>query len=161
MEHEDHNEQASPPERVARCLVALQEHGYSVKERRYGWLVTEPLGGRLRIESLERLEEYTAQKVKMRKQVAARNDRHEVTAGQYAVEDIEEVERVEDKSAEGRRNLKHGVIYMAIGVIVTVVTYDMAEPGGTYILAWGAMAGGLVLFIAGVFQLAKERRRRE
>lgn len=45
MEDEDHNEQALPPERVARCLVALQEHGYSVKERRYGWLVTEPLGG--------------------------------------------------------------------------------------------------------------------
>lgn len=93
--------------------------------------------------------------------MAAKNDRHEVTAGQNAVEDIEDVEGVEDKSAEGRRNLKHGVIYMAIGVIVTMVTYDMAVPGGTYIIAWGAMAGGLVLFIAGVFQLAKERRRRE
>ncbi len=36
------------------------------------------------------------------------------------------------------------------GILVTLVTYSAAAPGGTYVIAWGAIAWGAVEFFQGL-----------
>ena len=145
----ENHEQAMPPEQVARCLVALQGHGYSVEERRYGWLVVEPAGGRQRIESVEQLVEYTARFVKVENQSPPEDETYEAAADEHSVE---------DESSDGTSNMAYGAVSLAIGVIVTLVTYGAAADGGTYVIAYGAMGTGAVLLIGGLFQRLKHQK---
>lgn len=43
-----------------------------------------------------------------------------------------------------------GAIFFIGGIIVTVVTYSNAIPGGTYIVAWGAILFGAIQFFRGL-----------
>jgi hypothetical protein len=52
----------------------------------------------------------------------------------------------------GLANMAIGVGLAAIGIVITAVTYSAASHGGTYVVAWGAMAVGAWRFLLGVFQ---------
>lgn len=54
----------------------------------------------------------------------------------------------EDDKA-GRGSLISGAFWLSLGCSVTGITYLLAKPGGTFTLAYGAMAAGLVAFIRG------------
>lgn len=67
---------------------------------------------------------------------------------QMLAEDEEELHNV-TSSASGK-NTMAGLIWFAVGVVITVVSYSNAAPGGTYIVAIGAIIGGLVQFFSGL-----------
>jgi|GEM_PF-1961698 hypothetical protein len=52
----------------------------------------------------------------------------------------------------GKRNMLFGALLFAGGTIVTVLSYQSASHGGRYVVAWGAIAFGLVQFIKGAIQ---------
>ncbi|MBK9036764.1 MAG: hypothetical protein IPL61_36865 [Myxococcales bacterium] len=60
--------------------------------------------------------------------------------------------------AERRRaavtNLVLGAFLCGVGTLVTIVTYDGAAGGGTYIVAWGPMVFGAIRFFKGLVGLA-------
>jgi hypothetical protein len=62
-------------------------------------------------------------------------------------------------TSPANRNMIWGALWFLGGVGVTAASYLMASsrPTGTYIVAWGAIAFGAVLFLRGVSQ-AGERR---
>src|ERR1700682_5596655 len=55
----------------------------------------------------------------------------------------------------GLANLGIGVGLAAIGIIITAVTYSAASHGGTYVVAWGAIAVGAWRFLLGLFQILR------
>ncbi len=48
------------------------------------------------------------------------------------------------------RRMLRGAAWCAGGILVTLVTYSAAAPGGTYVIAWGAIAWGAVEFFQGL-----------
>jgi len=61
---------------------------------------------------------------------------------------------VQQKSkALARKNMLSGALWCIGGIIVTVATYGAASSGGgTYFVAWGAIAYGAIQFITGIYQ---------
>jgi len=60
---------------------------------------------------------------------------------------------LKEGSASKGTGLKHmicGGLIFAAGVGVTVFTYEAAAPGGVYIIATGAIVGGLAEFLRGL-----------
>src|SRR5712675_2021218 len=55
----------------------------------------------------------------------------------------------------GLANMGIGVGLAAIGIIITAVTYSAASHGGTYVVAWGAIAVGAWRFLLGLFQILR------
>lgn len=53
---------------------------------------------------------------------------------------------------DGKRNMMIGGIVCLIGVAVTLGTYSSAAPGGSYLIAWGAILYGGIQFIRGLFE---------
>jgi HEAT repeat protein len=56
----------------------------------------------------------------------------------------------EDKG--GRTSLVSGAFWLSLGTCVTGITYLLAKPGGKYMLAYGAVIGGLVAFGRGLMR---------
>ena len=59
----------------------------------------------------------------------------------------------------GMKNMFIGGIVCVIGLVVTVVSYQMAANnagGGRYVVAWGAVIFGAIQFFRGVFQLGNK-----
>jgi hypothetical protein len=55
----------------------------------------------------------------------------------------------------GKKNMLYGALWCVGGTVVTVVSYTaVAESGGTYIVAWGAILFGAIQFIKGVYQFS-------
>ena len=54
-----------------------------------------------------------------------------------------------------QRLMVGGLVLAAIGGIITLATYQMAEGGGTYYVAWGLMAVGGWYFLRGLFKLGR------
>ena len=75
-----------------------------------------------------------------------------LTAGNFDFEtlynDEKDVRNI-DKKASGR-NAIVGLIWMVAGILVTVISYYTAAPGGTYIISFGAIIGGLIQFVGGL-----------
>ena len=46
----------------------------------------------------------------------------------------------------GKKDMIHGALWCIGGLVVTLLTYMMAEGGGTYVVAWGAIVWGAVQF---------------
>jgi hypothetical protein len=78
-----------------------------------------------------------------------------------AVQLVGNVERAAEeykRSPEGRRamaekykrHMLYGILWAVGGIIVTAITYNTASPGGTYIIAWGAILFGIVDFLRGL-----------
>lgn len=53
------------------------------------------------------------------------------------------------------RNMVVGGLWCVGGIVVTAVSYSSAEPGGTYIITWGAVLFGAIQFLKGFFQLLR------
>ena len=75
-----------------------------------------------------------------------------------SLEDANKIAR-ESVSSAAYRNALYGIggglIFMTGGAILTAVTYEAAEPGGTYFVFWGAIGIGALSFIGGLIMLAK------
>ena len=59
------------------------------------------------------------------------------------------------KSAGGRSAL-FGALWCVGGTIVTVATYEAAQGGGTYVVAWGAIVFGAIQMLRGLFTLGRK-----
>jgi hypothetical protein len=55
--------------------------------------------------------------------------------------------------SKGQRYIAFGALWLAVGLIITVVTYAQAAGGGVYIVAWGPMLYGAYRIIRGVLLL--------
>jgi hypothetical protein len=57
----------------------------------------------------------------------------------------------EARRARNQRNMLVGGLWCAGGAIVTFLTYALASGGGTYVVAWGAIAFGALQFLSGLY----------
>jgi hypothetical protein len=62
---------------------------------------------------------------------------------------------IEAHKSEGRKNMLYGGLWCGGGTLVTVLSYAMAEGGGSFVLAWGAIIFGGIQFLRGAMQTAK------
>ena len=46
----------------------------------------------------------------------------------------------------------YGAFYLVVGVGGTILTYNMANAGQTYVIFWGAIAVGLINLAIGFYQ---------
>jgi hypothetical protein len=53
---------------------------------------------------------------------------------------------------EGVKNMGFGALWAVGGIVVSLVSMQMASGGGTYYMFWGAVAYGVFLFIRGLVQ---------
>jgi hypothetical protein len=56
-----------------------------------------------------------------------------------------------DDSGGGRRNMIKGALICLGGLAGTIISYHAAGPGGTFVVAGGAIVGGAILFLKGMF----------
>lgn len=56
------------------------------------------------------------------------------------------------------RHMVTGALWCGGGTLVTVLTYQAAANGGTYMVAWGAIVFGLVDFVRGLAGWSKFKR---
>jgi hypothetical protein len=61
------------------------------------------------------------------------------------------------KLAGARKSIRYGTMLAIAGLLLTIITFAMASGGGTYLLAWGPVLGGVVLVISGLANQAKYR----
>lgn len=50
----------------------------------------------------------------------------------------------------GKGMMIAGPIIFLVGVLITIVTYSLAPPGGTYLISFGPMIWGIIWFIRGL-----------
>lgn len=55
----------------------------------------------------------------------------------------------------GKKNMIFGALWFLGGAGVTAFTYSAASGGGTYVVAYGAIAVGLIQFLGGLVQSMK------
>jgi len=58
--------------------------------------------------------------------------------------------------SSGSRNALIGGLFCVGGTVVTVVTYEAARGGGTYVVAWGAIVFGAIQMLRGLFMLGRK-----
>ncbi len=61
---------------------------------------------------------------------------------------------VDSNKKAGRKNMLYGALWCGGGALVTIVTMAMADGGGKFILAWGAILFGGIQFVRGAVQSA-------
>ena len=63
-----------------------------------------------------------------------------------------------EKKKQAGKNIALGLVLFIVGLAITVGTKDAAESsgGGTYVVAYGPMIGGAVLFFKGLVQLGSK-----
>lgn len=59
---------------------------------------------------------------------------------------------VDLRRAGGAGLMLRGMLWSAAGAVITGASYLFGRPGGTYVIAWGAMAYGIGLLIAGAIR---------
>ncbi len=57
----------------------------------------------------------------------------------------------------GVGNMVLGAAWCIGGTIVTVATYDAAQQGGEYVIAYGAIITGVIQFLHGLIQISKAK----
>lgn len=57
----------------------------------------------------------------------------------------------------GTKNMIYGALWCIGGIVVTAVTYNSAQGGGKYVVAWGAILFGAIQFIGGLVQASKSQ----
>jgi hypothetical protein len=62
----------------------------------------------------------------------------------------------EENRTAGRRKMYFGGFFFICGTAITVITYCAAAPGGTYVISWGAIIFGAILFIRGLVQAGEK-----
>lgn len=63
--------------------------------------------------------------------------------------------RTEQQRKQAMKDIIVGVLFIIVGIAITVVTYRMAEGGGRYVVTWGLMLVGLIQAGKGAFQYWK------
>jgi hypothetical protein len=67
---------------------------------------------------------------------------------------VERANRTKDeRRVAGRRHMIMGAVVCAFGIVVTVASYNAAEHGGTYFVAWGAIIFGGIQCLRGFAQM--------
>ncbi len=87
--------------------------------------------------------------------VAARmKQRH--SDGIYTPDPIMVSSTAVDRRAAASRDILLGIVFMAVGIVVTAVTYDSANRsgGGTYVVAYGPIVVGFIKLIRGLARRA-------
>jgi hypothetical protein len=64
----------------------------------------------------------------------------------------------DDDDDGGRWSLIGGAFWLSLGLGITVLTYALAKPGGTYVIAWGAAISGVIAFARGLNRFLNSRR---
>lgn len=59
--------------------------------------------------------------------------------------------------AKYKRAMLSGVLWAVGGIVVTLVTLNLAKSGGTYVIAWGAVIFGIYDFVRGLIGWLKYR----
>jgi hypothetical protein len=57
--------------------------------------------------------------------------------------------------SSGARSMIGAVVLIVIGIAVTAITYRNADPGGSYIFAWGPIIIGGLTFFGGLFRYVR------
>ena len=74
---------------------------------------------------------------------------------QMVIDNVQvEVRKMEKE--RGKKEMIYGALWCVGGAVVTLLTYMLAEGGGTYVVAWGAMAWGALQFLKGASMYWKE-----
>lgn len=60
--------------------------------------------------------------------------------------------RKQVRRKSGIRNMMAGGLICIVGIILTAVTVSAARSGGVYVVMWGAIAFGALMFFGGLFQ---------
>jgi len=68
--------------------------------------------------------------------------------GETASEVIRDLHEARQEAA--RTNVRHGGYWLVGGVLVTALTYLVASPGESYVVAWGAILFGGIQFLRGL-----------
>lgn len=55
-----------------------------------------------------------------------------------------------------RKNMLYGALWCVGGIVVTVLTYQAAAGGGSFVVAWGAILFGGIQFVRGLVQSSEE-----
>lgn len=72
--------------------------------------------------------------------------------------------RSQQAGKRGRTRMAIGGVLAVIGAVVTIATYSAASSsssGGTYLVAWGPMVFGVILFIQGLVESRSAQREQE
>lgn len=67
---------------------------------------------------------------------------------------VKEIHRV--KQERGNKDMMVGGLWLAGGILVTVLTFSAASGGGTYVIAYGAIIAGLVQFVRGMMNSSSD-----
>ncbi|WP_203919025.1 hypothetical protein [Rugosimonospora africana] len=59
------------------------------------------------------------------------------------------------KARHGQRNMVFGGLWLGGGLLITIITLSSGSP--VFIVAWGAILGGLIQFIAGAREYSKNK----
>ena len=57
----------------------------------------------------------------------------------------------EIKREKGRKQISSGLLLLAIGAVITFISYTMASAGGSYLVMTGALVWGGWTIIKGIF----------
>jgi hypothetical protein len=60
--------------------------------------------------------------------------------------------RSEATREAGKKNMLYGALWCIGGIAVTAATYGAASGGGSYVVAWGAIAFGAIQFFRGLIE---------
>ncbi len=65
--------------------------------------------------------------------------------------------RLEATRTRGRTLVLVGSLLLGGGLLVTAISYDVASrtPGGSYVVAWGAMAVGAIQLVRGLLKVSE------
>ena len=76
--------------------------------------------------------------------------------GATTVVDVLQKTIADNGKKRAQSDMKIGAAVCIIGIIITAVTYNIASgKGGTYVVAWGAIAFGSLQFLRGLFNSMK------
>ena len=57
---------------------------------------------------------------------------------------------LDDAEIAARQQIGKGLVYLILGSVITGGTYLLAQGGGVYLVAWGAVAVGAIQLLIGV-----------
>jgi len=67
------------------------------------------------------------------------------------LERIEEVMILEEAKKHANSEMLKGLLWFGIGILITFITYQFSEDGGTYFVLYGPILYGAYVFLRGLF----------
>lgn len=105
--------------------------------------------------NLRELIDFVEQRLgeKARKQTVIKDLNLRGIDSSYARELVEHLQGIHfaSRREEGKKSLKIGLITLAIGLVVTLGTLALSEPGGTYWVMTGALVIGAINILRGIY----------